>query len=46
MAHTPDRALENPIYSKIEEEIQRLRNSQPRNDEARPSRRVTYGGDQ
>jgi len=33
MAHTPNRALENPIYSEIDKEIQRLRNSQPRNDE-------------
>jgi len=45
MAHTPERAPENPIYNEIDEEIQRLRNS-PRNDEVRPSRRITYGGDQ
>jgi len=46
MVHTSDRAPENPIYSKIDEEIQRLKNSQPRNDEAGPSRRITYGGNQ
>jgi len=42
MAHTPERAPENSIYSEIDEEIQRLRNSLPRNDEAGPSRRITY----
>jgi len=46
MAHTPDRASENLIYSEINEEILHLRNSQPRNDKAEPSRRVTYGDDQ
>jgi len=46
MAHTPDRATENPIYSELDEEIQRLRNLQPRNDEASLSRKVIYGGDQ
>jgi len=46
MAHTPERAPENPIYSEIDKEVQRLRNSLPRNDEAEPSRRITYGGDQ
>jgi len=46
MAHIPDRAIENPKYSEIDEGIQRLRNLQSRNDEARPSRRVTYSGDQ
>jgi len=44
MAHTPERATENPVYSEIDEEILRLRNSLPRNnEEAGPSRRVTYG---
>jgi len=43
--HTPERVLENPIYSEIDEEIQRLRNSLPENDEAGPSRRIIYGGD-
>jgi len=42
MAHIPERVPENFIY-KIDKEIQRLRNSLPRNDEAGPSRRVTYG---
>jgi len=43
MAHTPERAPEAPIYNEIDEEILRLRNSLPRNDEAGPSRRVTFG---
>jgi len=42
MAHTPDRALRNPIYSKIDDEIQHLRNSQPKKDETGSSRRITY----
>jgi len=40
MAHTPEREPEAPVYSEIDEEIQRLRNTLPRNDEAGPSRRV------
>jgi len=43
MAHTPKCAPEAPIYSEIDEEILRLKNSLPRNDEAEPSRRVTFG---
>jgi len=43
MAHTPERAPEAPIYNEIDEEILRLRNSLPRNDEAGSSRRVTFG---
>jgi len=43
MAHTPERAPEAPIYNEIDEEILRLRNSLLRNDEAGPSRRVTFG---
>jgi len=39
------RAPENLIYSEIDEEIQRLRNSQPRNDKG-SSKRITYGGNQ
>jgi len=46
MAHIPECAPENPIYSEIDEEIQRLRNSLPGNDKAGSSRRITYGGDQ
>jgi len=42
MAHTPERAPEAPVYSEINE-ILRLRNSLPRNDETGPSKRVTYG---
>jgi len=42
MAHRPEHAPEAPIYSEIDEEILRLRNSLPRN-EAGPSRRVTFG---
>jgi len=46
MAYTPERAPENLIYSEIDKEIQPLRNSLPRNDEAGSSRRITYDGDQ
>jgi len=42
IVHTPERAPEAPIYNEIDEEILRLRNSLPRNDDA-PSRRVTFG---
>jgi len=42
MTHTPKRAPKVPICNEIDEEILRLRNSLPRNDEAEPSRRVTF----